>query len=310
MKRMNFPLKLDMMLDSGAFSAYTKGEKVNLDDYMAYIKKYEKYLTCYVNLDVIGDAEATARNQEIMEANGLKPMPVFHIGEEFVHLKRLMDKYEYIGIGGIANLSGTSESFIFLNKVFDMVCDSSGIPQNKLHAFGITNTHAMMNYPWYSVDSTSWLYSSRMGLLYLPRRLPNGDWDFLETTGKYFKPSITPLSPVRGKNMAHIDTYPPAVQELYRDWLDFNGWKHGRSQFISVDKTYALRPGERKVSARQSRQLGKGKDFWVEQILEVGLSNDYTCRDIANATYFLEFQKCLPEYPWKWKRPKLKGFVR
>ena len=93
-----FITKLDIMLDSGAFSAYTKGESVNLAEYMAYIKKYEKYFTCYVNLDVIGDAEASARNQAIMEANGLHPMPVFHIGEEFVHLKKLMDKLSLIDL--------------------------------------------------------------------------------------------------------------------------------------------------------------------------------------------------------------------
>ena len=313
MRRTNFPLKLDMMLDSGAFSAYTKQEEIDLDAYIAYIKKYESYLTCYINLDVIGDAEATARNQRIMEEAGLHPIPVFHIGEEFSYLKKLMDKYEYIGIGGIANLSGTGESFKFLNKVFDLICDKEGFPRNKLHAFGITNTEAMMGYPWYSVDSTSWLYSSRMGLMYIPRRLPTGEWDLLETTGKYFKPSITDLSPVKGQKDKHIFSCPPAVQKLYWEWLECHGWKHGKSEFHKEDVlTYKLKTGERWVSARGAKTIdskAKAKEI-VETILEVGVSNDYTSRDIANATYFRELAERMPEYPWKWKRPKMRGFLR
>lgn len=312
MLRTNFPMKLDMMLDSGAFSAHTKGTEIDLDAYIAYIKKWEPYFTCYINLDVIGDAEATARNQAKMEEAGLKPIPVFHIGEEFSFLKKLMDKYEYIGIGGIANLSGTGESFKFLNQVFDLVCDKEGYPRNKLHAFGITNTEAMMGYPWYSVDSTSWLYSSRMGLLYIPRRLASGEWDLLETTGKYFKPSITDLSPVRGDAGKHIFTCPPAVQKLYWEWLECHGWKHGKSEYHKEPETYVLKAGERWVSARGASCLekGAGAKTFVETILEVGLSNDYTSRDIANATYFKELAERMPEYPWKWKRPKLRGFVR
>lgn len=312
MYRTKYPLELDLMLDSGAFSAHNKGKEINLDEYIAYIKEYQEYLTCYVNLDIIGDAEATMRNQRAMEAAGLSPMPVFHIGEEFSYLKALMDEYDYIGIGGIANLSGTGESFKFLNQVFGIVCDKNGYPTRKLHAFGITNTESIFGYPWYSVDSTSWLYSSRMGLLYIPRRLQNGEWDLLETTGKYFKPSITLLSPFLSEPGKHILNSPPAVKRLYDEWLECHGWVTGKSEFHKESPDYVLKKGERWVAARGASILekGAGAKTFVETILEVGLSNDYTSRDIANATYFKELQEHIPEYPWKWNRPKMKGFLR
>jgi len=65
--------KLDIFLDSGAFSAYTQKAVIKLDDYIAFIKKYAKYITVYANLDVIGDAEATLKNQKLMERQGSSP---------------------------------------------------------------------------------------------------------------------------------------------------------------------------------------------------------------------------------------------
>src|SRR2546423_4074021 len=68
----------DVFLDSGAFSAYSQGAKINIAAYCRYIFKYKHLLAVYSNLDVIGSAEGTLKNQRYMESKGLQPLPVFH----------------------------------------------------------------------------------------------------------------------------------------------------------------------------------------------------------------------------------------
>ena len=71
-----------VMLDSGAYSAFTKGQSVNLFDYMKYIAANDEYLSQYVALDVIGDTFSTLAYYEIMINKGFRPIPVYHYGDD------------------------------------------------------------------------------------------------------------------------------------------------------------------------------------------------------------------------------------
>ena len=64
-------MDIDLFLDSGAFSAWSSGTNISMDDYIDFIIENKQYITVYSNLDVIGDAEATWRNQSLMERKGL-----------------------------------------------------------------------------------------------------------------------------------------------------------------------------------------------------------------------------------------------
>ena len=72
--------KVDLFLDSGAFSAWNKGTSIDIKKYIKFIKKNEDLFTVYANLDVIGiggnqpnllTATKTLENQRIMEKAGL-----------------------------------------------------------------------------------------------------------------------------------------------------------------------------------------------------------------------------------------------
>jgi hypothetical protein len=86
-----------LFLDSGAFSVYTRGEQIDIDAYIDFIRK--KNIKLYANLDVIKNAEATLENQRYMEKQGLNPLPCFHIEEPFDFFEYYIKNYEYIGIG-------------------------------------------------------------------------------------------------------------------------------------------------------------------------------------------------------------------
>ena len=139
----------EIMLDSGAFSAWNKGKEIDIYKYIDFIKQND--IKIYFNLDVIGDVEGTKRNQKIMEDNGLNPIPVFHYGEPFEYLDWLVEQgYTYIGIGGTVGKSNQVR-IEFFDKIYERH------PNIDYHALGVTSKVLVERYNWYSVDSTSWL---------------------------------------------------------------------------------------------------------------------------------------------------------
>ena len=58
--------KVDLFLDSGAFSAETQGAKIDIQEYIDFIKEHQDVIEVYANLDVIGDPVSTWKNQKII----------------------------------------------------------------------------------------------------------------------------------------------------------------------------------------------------------------------------------------------------
>src|SRR5512133_2802594 len=83
--------KVELFLDSGAYSAKTQGIEVNLNEYIQFIKDNKEVIDVYANLDVIGSAQGTWKNHNLMVKAGLNPMPVFHYGEDKKWLKMYLD---------------------------------------------------------------------------------------------------------------------------------------------------------------------------------------------------------------------------
>ena len=160
-----------IFLDSGAFSAWSKGKVININDYIDFIKRdKQRMITTYANLDVIGNSPETWNNQLIMEENGLDPLPVFHYGEDKRWLKRILNKgYTYIGLGGMVPISNKSLIY-WLDDLFkNYLTDNKGKAKLAVHAFGLTALNLVLRYPWYSIDSSSWqLRGSAYGLIDLP----------------------------------------------------------------------------------------------------------------------------------------------
>lgn len=138
-----------------------------LEQYVEYIKSHPRMFDYYVTLDAMFDAERTWEATRMLEKHGLKPMPVFHYGEDVRWLKKYMDRYDYIGIGGIARGVGVKRRMAFLRKVF-AVTHPKGKNGHKLHGFGITSADFMRELPWYSVDSYSPLALANNGKLQMP----------------------------------------------------------------------------------------------------------------------------------------------
>lgn len=156
---------MEYILDSGAFSAYTKGVTIDIDAYCDFIKEHEDFIDHYIVLDVIGCAEKSLENQKYMENRGLKPLPVFHQGDNWSYLEHYIKNYEYVCISPLSYSAGGESMVTWLDKVFsEYICDKDGYPKVKTHGLGLTTVNMLIRYPWYSVDSASGKLQAAFGL--------------------------------------------------------------------------------------------------------------------------------------------------
>ena len=160
-KKYTFNNKFDTyFLDSGAYSVSTVNAKINIDDYIGYIYNNLASYDIYATLDVIGDYNATIRNTNYMEKKGLNPLPVFHYNSPKEYLLQLIDKYDYIALGGLVPLAVKKKLLIsWLDYCFSII----QYKKTKVHGFGINSKQILERYPFYSADSSSWLSMAKYG---------------------------------------------------------------------------------------------------------------------------------------------------
>jgi hypothetical protein len=147
----------DIMLDSGAYSAFTKGKGIALTDYMKYIEENKEYITHYFSLDVIGDSEMSYWYYSIMKEKGFDPLPVYHYGSDEKWLKKYIKESIYIGLGGTVPEKSKS-------KVSDWVrMITWEYPETDFHLLGSTSDKIIDTCDIASVDSSSWFMQAIMG---------------------------------------------------------------------------------------------------------------------------------------------------
>ena len=290
--------KVSLFLDSGAFSAWSKKLEIDIYEYIKFIKEHKQYIDTYAVLDDILDPETTLKNQNIMEKEGLNPLPCFHFGEDIKYLEYYLEKYDYIALGGMVPIS-TKDLVNWLDNIFgNYICDKNGIPKIEIHGFGLTSLFLMLRYPWYSVDSTSWVLTGRFGSVYVPK-IRNGKYIYDENSWKICVSNKSLNQKEAGK---HITTFSEIEREEIKKYFKIKGYELGKSEFKIEKKDYKLKENEKWFS--KARKDGTRE---VEKIIELGLCNDYKKRDELNIIYFLDLEKSMPKWPWAFKIKK-RGF--
>lgn len=224
------PQQLRFFLDSGAYSAWSAGKPVDLDEYCEFIRANIECIDVYAALDVIPGSpgkpatskqrdEAAAEswaNYLYMKAQGLSPLPVYHYGEDVKWLRNMLDAgVDYIGLGGLVGIPGGSRK-VWLDRVFTLITDEQGAPTVKTHGFGMTSVPLIFRYPWYSVDSTSWIKVSQFGGVYLPRIGVDHQFQFDRTPEVI---SVSERSPNQKTDGKHVNSLGPSTRKHLEDWL-------------------------------------------------------------------------------------------
>lgn len=157
-----------LFVDSGAFSAYTRGIEIDVDDYIDWLNKWSQPMEKFCCWDTIpvGDidpkdsAKATWENYLYMYDRLNEPHKLvycYHNGEPIEYLENAI-KYgcKLIALGGIAKAT-TPVRRAFFDSVKDIL---EAHPEIDVHAFGMTSIDLLKEYKFInSGDSTTWLWA-------------------------------------------------------------------------------------------------------------------------------------------------------
>lgn len=159
-----------ILIDSGAFTAYTTGKVITIKEYGEWALNFKKQWESKVkslnffNLDVIGDQKASNVNLHKLEKMGFQPIPIFTYKAEIKELNYYLENYDYIGLGGLVGLT-TNDQIKWLDYCFKHIIKhkkKTGILR-KIHLLGVTKQDILIRYPCYSSDSSSWISCLRFG---------------------------------------------------------------------------------------------------------------------------------------------------
>lgn len=150
--------KPEILLDSGAFSAYSKGRNISLIDYIDFIRAHEEVIDRYIALDVIGDPDITQAYYEIMRSKGISPIPVFHFGGDFRYLDYYVERGEtLIALGGSAMIRNKQTVAAWIAEV------NSRYPSVEFHLLGSSSRQITDSVRLYSCDSSTWILQAING---------------------------------------------------------------------------------------------------------------------------------------------------
>ena len=305
---------MKLFLDSGAYSAWANKSSVDVHEYIKFIRQNEAYLETYACLDDITNPEKTWENQHIMESEGLHPLPVWHTGEADKYFDRAM-KYPYFAVGGMA-LSGATSRQAEFNKVFLRLCTKASdfYPSHKVHGFGLASPSLLVSYPWYSVDTTSWVMYGRYGIILVPSIDRNGQYNYYEA------PQVVTISS-RSKatgSVKHFNNLEGSNKQVILKYCEEKGFPLGKTLTKLVDPGYVLKENEKWIDKKAMKERKKNTEFSffdkggirkdrVEVFKEAGLRSDGEMRDAINLMYFLDLEKHQKKYPWQWRKELLEN---
>jgi len=219
-----------------------------MDQYVAFVKKYQKAIDLCASVDVLPfrnpgrppagmDSHSLSyRNLKYLEKAGIKPVPVVHLGADInIWFRRYVEEgYQTIGLGGLVGSLAKPFCKHWVDRCFDFIC-KKGKPRVRLHGFGVTSHEYLLRYPWWSVDSTTWTKKGAFGQILMPR-YRRGNWIFtqddLVNAGlsadnwpKHCNPWNVFMSeehPTKGQeNSMHFLSMKLKEQQLVKEWLRY-----------------------------------------------------------------------------------------
>lgn len=164
-----------LFIDSGAFSVHTGKAKCTVDEYIDLLNSIDEYYDVCAQLDTIPgtykqpkkpedyveSAEKSWNNYLYMRSKLKSPekvMPVFHYGEDFSALQRMLEwkdengnHLDYIGISPANDVAQKLKNH-YMAQV-NHIIETSSNPNVKTHLYGMTSLDALSKYKCYSADS-------------------------------------------------------------------------------------------------------------------------------------------------------------
>lgn len=217
--------RCNMMMDSGAFTAWSIGKPVQLDALIAYnqdiLKTYGSHHDfVFISLDVIpGERGQRATSEQIASAVRQsydnfrimqqhfphhKVMPVYHSGEDVSLRDAYLQMTDYVCLS-------MDQGFTETNRL--EWAKRSIVPGFFFHGLAATGNKMVTQIDWYSVDSSSWLTVGSMGSLLWPT-----------SRGTFRTLPVSTNSPARQAAGQHVDTLTASDRQAVVNALQARGF--------------------------------------------------------------------------------------
>lgn len=285
-----------ILLDSGAYSAHTRGVIINIDQYMQFVEENKNIFDFAINLDVIGDARKSYENWRYLINNGASVLPVFHHGTSEVWLKKYLQKTDYIAYGALVGVSTRQKIISMANMWKTYFLDTNNNPICRIHGLGLTSVDLIRRYPWHSVDSTTPIIAGGFGEIWLPS-IKNGDFNYTEGSRYLVSDQLK-----GGSNSFTL--LPHSIQKKYEALFNINGFKLGEMLYKTKAKT-------KKDKKNKDIRL-EGMFIMPEVIKEDGtetLANSARERKKWNILVWNEIQKNMPKYTYQGKEAQCSIYI-
>lgn len=207
----------EVMLDSGAFTAFTKGHEVVMSELIASyddtIRKLNPKLKVWlINLDVIPGTmrngmlvdlsqalDESEKNYRVLKKRyGSRVIPVYHRTEGESQLMEVAALNDYIGIG-----FGPKTSEEYRVQHAEEVLSILEPMGKKVHGLATTGYRMLDRAPFDSVDSATWLYIAAMGGVM-----------YIDDAGSISNLAISASSPKQREQRQHYNTLSSDEQAL------------------------------------------------------------------------------------------------
>lgn len=170
-------LPIFIYIDSGAFSIFNRGAKIDLNEYVDFIGKVKKvahpsHEMYFFNMDVIPHKKGTKpskqqidtaankgiENWHFIKDKGHSTIHTFHQFESLDILRRIIKECNDFNLIGIspANDQSLPSRNEWLKMVFGEVKDTV-----RTHCLGLTAKDSIEAFPCFSADSSSWINQAR-----------------------------------------------------------------------------------------------------------------------------------------------------
>lgn len=141
-------------------------ERVKFQEaYIKFCLKYGSRFDCYANFDWRRQSPLVYGIQKELEGKGIFPLPTVHGDDGVDWFKRYIDEgYKFIAVGR-GGRRGRNQSMMYLDRIFNVRAKMGS--KVHLHGFAITDFELMLRFPWYSVDSSTWIRAGATGSIFV-----------------------------------------------------------------------------------------------------------------------------------------------
>ena len=145
------------VLDNGAFSAWTRGEPLDIDGFREWAVIWAKHPGCdwYLIPDVIDGNESD--NDALLDGWDGMGVPVWHLHESLDRLDRLCEAYPRIAFGSSAQYATVGNALWWgrMAEAMEVACDTDGMPRTKFHGLRMLDPTIFSHLPFSSAASKS-----------------------------------------------------------------------------------------------------------------------------------------------------------